>query len=225
MDNQDLRTLKILEEIEKDKTPSQRYLAGKLNISLGLVNSFIKRLAQKGLFKIKNIPKNRVKYILTPKGAAEKDLIEIHVNVKKINNIPKNRVKYILTPKGAAEKTRLTYKYIQYSFQFYKSAREKLRILFYGLTKNGNKKIVFYGTGELAEIAYISLIEVPIELVAVIDDNKAGEIFMDFVITGSDYLSTIYFDKIIITSSDNTENILKSILKKGISRSKVAMME
>ena len=193
MDNQDLRTLKILEEIEKDKAPSQRYLAGKLNISLGLVNSFIKRLAQKGLFKVKNIPKNRVKYILTPKGAAEK--------------------------------TRLTYKYIQYSFQFYKSAREKLRILFYGLTKNGNKKIVFYGAGDLAEIAYISLIEVPIELVAVIDDNKAGEIFMDFVITGSDYLSTIYFDKIIITSSDNTENILKSILKKGISRSKVAMLQ
>ena len=193
MDNQDLRTLKILEEIEKNKAPSQRYLAGKLNISLGLVNSFIKRLTQKGFFKIKNIPKNRVKYILTPKGAAEK--------------------------------TRLTYKYIQYSFQFYKSAREKLRILFYGLTKNGNKKIVFYGAGDLAEIAYISLIEVPIELVAVIDDNKAGEIFMDFVITGSDYLSTIYFDKIIITSSDNTENILKSILKKGISRSKVAMLQ
>ena len=193
MDNQDLRTLKILEEIEKDKAPSQRYLAGKLNISLGLVNSFIKRLAQKGLFKVKNIPKNRVKYILTPKGAAEK--------------------------------TRLTYKYIQYSFQFYKSAREKLRILFYGLTKNGNKKIVFYGAGDLAEIAYISLIEVPIELVAVIDDNKAGEVFMDFVITGSDYLSTIYFDKIIITSSDNTENILKSILKKGISRSKVAILQ
>jgi DNA-binding MarR family transcriptional regulator len=192
MDNQDLRTLKILEEIEKDKTPSQRYLAGKLNISLGLVNSFIKRLAQKGLFKIKNIPKNRVKYILTPKGAAEK--------------------------------TRLTYKYIQYSFQFYKSAREKLRILFYGLTKNGNKKIVFYGAGDLAEIAYISLQEVPIELVAVVDDNKAGEIFMDFVITDSDYLSTIYFDKIIITSIDDTENILNNILKKGISRSNVAML-
>ena len=163
MDNQDLRTLKILEEIEKDKAPSQRYLAGKLNISLGLVNSFIKRLAQKGLFKVKNIPKKRVKYILTPKGAAEK--------------------------------TRLTYKYIQYSFQFYKSAREKLRILFYGLTKNGNKKIVFYGAGDLAEIAYISLTEVPIELVAVIDDNKAGEIFMDFVISSPNRLETITFDK------------------------------
>jgi DNA-binding MarR family transcriptional regulator len=193
MDNKDIRTLKILEEIEKDKTPSQRYLASKLNISLGLVNSFIKRLAQKGLFKIRNIPKNRVKYILTPKGAAEK--------------------------------TRLTYQYIQYSFQFYKSAREKLRNLFYDLAKKGTKKIVFYGTGDLAEIAYISLQEVPIELVAVIDDNKAGDIFMDFVISGTDYLSTIYFDKIIITSIDDTEKILESLLKKGILLSKVAMME
>jgi hypothetical protein len=97
--------------------------------------------------------------------------------------------------------------------------------LFYGLTKNGNKKIVFYGAGDLAEIAFISLQEVPIELVAVVDDNKAGEIFMDFVITDSDYLSTIYFDKIIITSIDDTENILNNILKKGISRSNVAMLE
>ena len=67
--------------------------------------------------------------------------------------------------------------------------------------------------------------EAPIELVAVIDDNKSGEIFMDFVISEPDYLSTIYFDKIIITSIDDTENILKNILERGISLSKVAMME
>ncbi len=72
MDQQDLRTLQILEEIEKNKQTSQRDLARKLNISLGLVNSFIKRLAAKGYFKVSTIPKNRVKYILTPKGMAEK---------------------------------------------------------------------------------------------------------------------------------------------------------
>ncbi len=72
MDNNDLRILKILEEIENDHPPTQRDLAKKMNISLGLVNSFIKRLTQKGYFKIKNISKNRFRYILTPKGAAEK---------------------------------------------------------------------------------------------------------------------------------------------------------
>ena len=72
MDAQEIRTLKILEEIDTDTSPSQRYLSEKLNISLGLVNAFLKRLAQKGYFKITTIPRNRVKYILTPKGALEK---------------------------------------------------------------------------------------------------------------------------------------------------------
>ena len=72
MDTQDIRTLKILEELDTKTSPSQRYLSKKLNISLGLVNSFLKRLTQKGYFKITTIPRNRLKYILTPKGALEK---------------------------------------------------------------------------------------------------------------------------------------------------------
>ena len=68
----DIRTLHLLEEIEKNHSPSQRQLARQLDISLGLVNSFIKRLAHKGYFKVTHIPKNRVRYILTTKGAAEK---------------------------------------------------------------------------------------------------------------------------------------------------------
>lgn len=72
MDHHDINALRILEEIEKDSSQSQRDLARKLNISLGLVNSFIKRLAHKGYFKITTIPKNRARYILTSQGFAEK---------------------------------------------------------------------------------------------------------------------------------------------------------
>jgi DNA-binding MarR family transcriptional regulator len=72
MDPQDIRSLQILEEIETNYNSSQRDLARKLNISLGLVNSFMKRLAKKGYVKITTIPRNRVKYILTPQGFAAK---------------------------------------------------------------------------------------------------------------------------------------------------------
>jgi DNA-binding MarR family transcriptional regulator len=72
MDAHDLRTLRILEEIDNNQSPSQRELSRKLNVSLGLVNLFVKRLASKGYLKITTIPKNRVQYILTPKGMAEK---------------------------------------------------------------------------------------------------------------------------------------------------------
>ncbi len=72
MDQDELRTLKLLEAVDSREPPTQRELARDLNISLGLVNAFIKRLTKKGYFKVTHIPKNRVKYLLTPKGALEK---------------------------------------------------------------------------------------------------------------------------------------------------------
>ncbi|MGB5985839.1 MAG: winged helix-turn-helix transcriptional regulator, partial [Desulfobacterales bacterium] len=65
MDNLELRTLRLLEVLEGNQILSQRELARKLDVSLGLVNSFVRRLAQKGYFKITTIPQNRVRYILT----------------------------------------------------------------------------------------------------------------------------------------------------------------
>ena len=72
MDQDELRTLKLLEAVDSREPPTQRELARDLDISLGLVNAFIKRLVKKGYFKITHIPKKRVKYLLTPKGALEK---------------------------------------------------------------------------------------------------------------------------------------------------------
>ena len=164
-----------------------------MNISLGLVNSFIKRLAQKGYFKI--------------------------------NNISKNRFRYILTPKGAAEKTRLTYKYIQSSLKFYRDARIKLRKLFGDFMAQKVQRIVFYGAGELAEIAYISLQETSIKLVAVVDDKKIGEIVLGIVIKDPAQIGSISFDKIFIASLGAKEEIIKKILKNKIPRDKVALLE
>lgn len=72
MDSRDVKTLQILEEISVNHDVSQRHLARKLDISLGMVNSFIRHLASKGYFRAKSLPKKRVRYILTPEGAAEK---------------------------------------------------------------------------------------------------------------------------------------------------------
>lgn len=72
MDNRDVKTLQILEEIAVNHDVSQRSLARKLDVSLGMVNSFVKHLTAKGYFRAKALPKERVRYILTPEGAAEK---------------------------------------------------------------------------------------------------------------------------------------------------------
>lgn len=193
MDKKDIRTLKILEEIDNDHTPSQRDLSKKLNISLGLVNSFVKRLANKGYFKI--------------------------------NNIPKNRVKYILTPKGAAEKARLTYQYIQYSLEFYRNARGNLHKLFEYLITQGVRRVVFYGTGDFAEIAFISLQETSIQMLAIVDDNKIGEKFLGGVVKDPATLNSLSFDRVLVTSMISKDKVLEKVLEQGIPQSKVVVLD
>ena len=193
MDHRDIRTLKLLEEIERNRSPSQRQLSRQLHISLGLVNSFIKRLAQKGYFKI--------------------------------THIPKNRVKYILTPKGAAEKTRLTYEYVKYSFEFYKIARQRLREFFAALDAQEAQRIVFWGATDLAEIAYISLQETSNVFVAVVDERKKGERFLDGIIFASTALTSLSFDRILITSLEPADEVMKKVVAHGISPDMLAMLD
>lgn len=69
---QDEISLKLLDEFAKDSEISQRALAARLGIALGLVNSYVKRLYKKGFIKITTLPRNRIKYIITPKGFSEK---------------------------------------------------------------------------------------------------------------------------------------------------------
>ncbi|SNB46607.1 winged helix-turn-helix transcriptional regulator [Geobacter sp. DSM 9736] len=66
------RSFLLLAEIAKEEPLSQRELSRRLGIALGLVNSYIKNLVAKGYIRVKNFPKNRYGYLLTPQGVTEK---------------------------------------------------------------------------------------------------------------------------------------------------------
>ena len=193
METQDLRTLKILEKVDNGYSPSQRDLARELNISLGLVNSFIKRLALKGYVKV--------------------------------TTIPRRRIQYILTPKGMAEKSRLTYRYIQSSYQYYRQARQKLQELFRGLETQGVQSVVFHGASDLAEIAFLSLQETGIGLVAVVDDRKPCKKLLGHEIIDSRELARVSFDRIVITEDGTRDLLLDRLLTSGIPRDKIVFVE
>ena len=72
MDVQGQRDLLLLSEVERDAGVTQRSLSTKLGVALGLTNLYLKRLARKGCIKITTIPRNRIQYLLTPQGLAEK---------------------------------------------------------------------------------------------------------------------------------------------------------
>ncbi len=72
MDLQGQRDLLLLNELDRNGGATQRTLAIKLGVALGLTNLYLKRLARKGYIKITTIPRNRIRYLLTPQGFTEK---------------------------------------------------------------------------------------------------------------------------------------------------------
>lgn len=72
MDIEARRDLKMLEAVEQDSRVTQRGLATKLGIALGLTNIYLKRLVRKGYIKCVNVQSNRITYLITPRGLAEK---------------------------------------------------------------------------------------------------------------------------------------------------------
>lgn len=77
----DLKAFRLLSEVADDQPVSQRELAQRLGIALGLVNSYLKNFVARGYIRIRNYPRNRYSYLLTPAGMAEKARLAYqHVN-------------------------------------------------------------------------------------------------------------------------------------------------
>ena len=66
------RDLRLLEAVHQDSRVTQRGLANQLGIALGLANIYLKRMIHKGYIKCVNVQPNRISYLITPRGIAEK---------------------------------------------------------------------------------------------------------------------------------------------------------
>lgn len=68
----DRATLSLLSVLEGDEALTQRSLATRIGVALGLTNSLLKRAICKGLVKVGQAPAKRYAYYVTPKGFSEK---------------------------------------------------------------------------------------------------------------------------------------------------------
>lgn len=82
----------VLNEIGKNSNITQRELSKRTKLSLGSVNLLLNKMAREGLIKIKQIPMNRVAYMLTPDGISEK--------IRKTASYIKNNYNYINNTKS-----------------------------------------------------------------------------------------------------------------------------
>jgi DNA-binding MarR family transcriptional regulator len=188
MDRHDARALEILNAIEEGRPLSQRALAERLGIALGLVNLYLRRLTRKGYVKIVEFP---------AKPAARK------------------RLQYLLTPKGLTEKSRLAYQHMVYSLNLFRRTRETLRDSLALLVAQGLKRVALYGPGDAAELAYLTLKEFGLEPVGVFAPAAGGE-FLGFAVQAVDDLRPEDVDAVIVATFERPEADVDGLVARGM---------
>jgi len=184
----DLKAFQLLSEVSDEQPVSQRELAKRLGLALGLVNSYLKNFVTKGYIRIKNYPQNRYAYLLTPNGMAEK--------------------------------ARLAYQHVNYFTSLYTVTRQDYLALFRRMEAAGIREVVFCGVDEVAEIAYLSLCETGLKMVAVMDDTHVGKDFFGVPVRSCTAVSTVD-SPVAITSLKQRDDLRQALLRLDVSPARI----
>jgi DNA-binding MarR family transcriptional regulator len=139
--------LDTLLELKENPSLSQRSLAHRLNISLGLTNAILQNLIHRGLVKAKKLTGRKILYLITPQGMA------------RATN---------LIYQGMARATNLIYDRFRETQNYYQYTKELLTSYLTELYNQGKRKVIINGTNQLAEITYLSLLDSSLKLHSII---------------------------------------------------------
>jgi len=190
MDVESRRDLQLLEALEQESTITQRTLASRLGIALGLTNLYLKRLIRKGYVKCVTVSPNRLVYSLTPKGMARK--------------------------------ARLTYEFMKYSLDFYRDARQHLRRSLQ-LAVPRQRRVAIYGTGDAAELVYLLVREMGLELTAVFGP-EIDRPFLGFPVRAIAEHDSALYDVIIVAVLERPAGTIKLLRENGVPDAKMLML-
>jgi DNA-binding MarR family transcriptional regulator len=193
---------KVLQAIASGGRITQRSLSSDLGVALGLTNLLIRRLVAKG-----------------------------HV---KIAGLGTRHVHYLMTAAGWEALARATRQSLENTVHLYTQTREQIRGSLAAISEHcdrnasGQKRIVFYGAGDVAEIAYVSLQSTDLTLVGVVDDHRTGR-FFEVTICPSEQLSadmigTVPYGHVVVTSLRHADAIRARIEGCGIPPDRVSCL-
>ena len=188
----------LLEEIEAGNGRSQRSLAKQLGIALGLTNLLLKQIIRRGWIRMVQVKPNRVVYLITPAGMAEKAQMSRDYLVYSARFYASARDRLLGVFNAVSREWPLA-----------------------GQTC----RVVFYGAGEIAEIGYVCLQSTNLRLVGVVDDRREAPFFGLPIHRsrqlGRADLAGIGFDRLIVMSLDDLTSVSGTIETVGVPESSV----
>jgi hypothetical protein len=193
---------KILQAIATGERITQRSMSKDLGVALGLTNLLIRRLGAKGYVRVIGFGTRHVRYLMTPAGW-----------------------------QALGRATRAS---LENTVHLYTQTREQIRT---GLSEfsashqpnaAGEKRVIFYGAGDVAEIAFVSLQTTDLKLVGVVDDRRTGQ-FFQLPIHSSDRLTPdslegVPYDYVVVTSFRHAEAIGARLAARSVPRTRVSFL-
>jgi DNA-binding MarR family transcriptional regulator len=176
---------RILAEIEAGRGASQRSLARSAGIALGLTNLVLRNLVRKGWVRITRVKPNRVRYLITPAGIAEKARM--------------SRAYFAYTTRFYAEtraRVRERFAALSHAWPVDRSSDPAV------------KRVAFYGGGDVSEIGYICLQETDLQMSVVFDGAATRRFFGTPVLPVAALQSPAEwqrFDVLVVMTFDVTE--------------------
>jgi hypothetical protein len=191
--SRDDRTREILAKLEAGHAVSQRSLSRELGIALGLTNLLLRQMARQGLVQLSRIRRNRVLYLITPAGVAEKARLS-H--------------KYFRDS-------------ISFYVDARRRIQTSLSLLIEEAGVGTGLRVVFWGAGELAEIGYVCLQESTITLVGVVDDDRVGRRFFGHSVQPSSLLDGECldgkpFDRLIVIALEEDAKVACDLSRSNV---------
>jgi DNA-binding MarR family transcriptional regulator len=191
MDVESRRDLQLLEALEQEATITQRTLASRLGMALGLTNLYLKRLIRKGYVKCVTVSPNRLVYSLTPRGVARK--------------------------------ARLTYEFMKYSLDFYRDARQHLRRSL-SVAVARQKTVAIFGTGDAAELVFLLVRDMGLELTAVFAPDGNGR-FLGLPVLPIAEQGTVDYDVLIVAVLERPAGTARLLRQSGVPEGKILMLQ
>jgi len=191
MELESRRDLQLLEALEREATITQRTLASRLGMALGLTNLYLKRLVRKGYVKCVTVSPNRLVYSLTPKGVARK--------------------------------ARLTYEFMKYSLDFYRDARQHLRRSLMVAVKQ-RKSVAIFGTGDAAELVFLLVRDMGLDLTAVFTVDGDGQ-FLGLPVRPIAHQADVDYGVLIVAVLERPAGTARLLRQSGVPGEKILMLQ
>lgn len=190
---EDMGLLAVLDALEGENALSQRKLSAATGLNLKKIHFCLHKLLKKGYIKFERVLRN-----------------------------PNKRVYlYLLTPEGIQAKSQLTYRFIKFTMEQYGKIEEKVRLNLDVLAQGETERVALYGVSDVARILFDSLNGHAFCVVGIVDDDYEGGEFCGHRVIRSKTLAQLDYDRLIVTSLDDLEEVDQRLLELGVEREKI----